>query len=235
MFSPLSDVMCHVCWMIDYAGISMYMYVIGVSYYYYERPLTSTFYKSEYFLLALQTGLTIPAFTASSLSRFFWGQYQHIIRAVTFLPAYLFDLVTVLMRWSECHGEDCIPSSLPYHALMISGCVLFILVFITRVPERFAPGKFDVFFQSHQLFHVLNGLSSIALTKLLFLDSKERQSMLIEDAKLTGAFPKAYIVYSLFAITLTVKLSIILVLWALLHKGVIKSNKETSSEHDKLL
>ena len=234
MFSPLSDVMCHVCWMLDYAGISIYMYMVGLAYYYYERPLTLTFYKWEYLHLTVQTGLTIPAFTASSLSRFYWGRYQHFIRAVTFIPAFLSDLVTVLLRWSECHSEECIPSSVPYHACMISCCVLFILVFIIRIPERFAPpGKFDVFFQSHQLFHVLNSIATTALTKLLLVDSRERQAILTEDAKLTGVFPSAYKVYGLFLTTLTVKLCIILVLWVLLHKGVIKGNKQISSEHDK--
>jgi len=149
------------------------------------------------------------------------------------MPAYFLDLATVLLRWSECHGDNCIPISLPYHACMVLGCALFISVFITRVPERFAPGKFDIFFQSHQLFHVLNGLASSALTKLLLLDSKERQMVLTEDAKLTGAFPTAYKVYGLFIITLTVKLSIILVIWTLLQKKVIKSNKQISSKHDK--
>jgi len=226
MFSPISDVMCDVCWMLDYAGISIYMYMVGITYFYYERPLSSMFYKHENLQLAIQTGLTVPAFTASSLSRFFWGRYQHIIRAVTFVPAFLFDFFTVLMRWSECHGEECIPNSMPYHAIMISSCVVFIIVFITRIPERLAPaGKFDVFFQSHQLFHVINSIATTALINLLLVDSKERREVLMEDTKLTGIFPTAYKVYSLFSITVTVHLSIIVVLWILLHKGVIRNNK----------
>ena len=233
MFSPMSDVMCDVCWMLDYAGISIYMYMIGIAYFYYERPLTSTFYKHEYLQLAIQTCLTIPAFTASSLSRFFWGRYQHIIRGVTFMPAFLFSNFTVVLRWSECHGEECIPNSMPYHAFMVSSCVVFITIFITRVPERLAPvGKFDIFFQSHQVFHIISAIATTALMKLLLVDSKERRKVLTEDTKLTGIFPTADKVYSLFSITVTVQLSIIVVLWILLHKGVIRNDKH---EHDKLL
>ena len=233
MFSPLSDVMCHVCWMLDYFGISMYMYSGGVAYYYYERPLASTFYKWEYLHLGLQTSINISALISSSLSRFFWRQNRHIIRAFSFIPGFVFDLVPVFLRWSGCHSNDCIPSSVPYHLFMILCCSFLILLFVTKFPERYAPGKFDVVFQSHQLLHVFGSLATTAQIKLLLLDSRARQACLTDDTKSTGIYPSAYKSYSLFLITLTTKLAVIFVMWILLHKGIIKSNKEISTEHKK--
>ncbi len=44
----------------------------------------------------------------------------------------------------------------PCHALRASGCSaqLGAVLFALRVPERWKPGAFDLFFSSHQLFHV---------------------------------------------------------------------------------
>ena len=56
-------------------------------------------------------------------------------------------------------------------ALYITGAVLY----ATRVPERFLPGKCDIWFQSHQIFHVLvivaafvhyHGISEMAVYRL---------------------------------------------------------------------
>ena len=236
MFSPLSDVMCHVCYMIDYTGISMYMYSGGVAYYYYERPLASTFYKWEYLHMALQIGLHISALIGSSLSRFFWRRYQHIIRASSFIPAFVFDIVPVFLRWSECHSEDCIPNSLPYHVCMMLSCPLIVLFFMTKVPERFAPGKFDVLFQSHQVFHVLCSITTTCQIKLLLMDSRARQETLTADAEVTRVFPSAFKLYSLFLLTLMAEVCIVFAMWMLLYKGIIKSNKQiktSTSGHTK--
>jgi len=226
MFNPLSDVMYHVCFMIDYTGISMYMYGGGVAYYYYERPLTSTIYRWEYLHLALQMSINISALIFTSMSRFFWGQHQHTIRAVSFLPGFVLYIVPVLLRWLECHGEDCIPSSLPYHACMWLGTVVMAIVFVSKIPERYAPGKFDIIFQSHQLFHIISSVAVTAHMKLLLLDSRGRRESLTVNAQSTGIYPSVYKSYSLFLIMLTAELCVVFVMWILLHKGIVRSNKQ---------
>ena len=61
-------------------------------------------------------------------------------------------------------------------ALYITGALLYAL----RIPERFFPGKCDVWFHSHQLFHVLviaaavvhyQGFSAMAMYRLTSDDS----------------------------------------------------------------
>ena len=56
-------------------------------------------------------------------------------------------------------------------ALYITGAVLY----AARIPERFMPGKCDIWFQSHQIFHVLviiaafvhyHGMSEMAIYRL---------------------------------------------------------------------
>jgi adiponectin receptor len=61
--------------------------------------------------------------------------------------------------------------------LILMGClyILGALFYALRVPERFFPGKCDIWFQSHQIFHVLviaaafvhyHGISEMAMYRM---------------------------------------------------------------------
>lgn len=41
-------------------------------------------------------------------------------------------------------------------------------MFVLRVPERFKPGAFDIFFHSHQFFHVLVVLAAYVHFQAVF-------------------------------------------------------------------
>jgi predicted membrane channel-forming protein YqfA (hemolysin III family) len=43
----------------------------------------------------------------------------------------------------------------PGWLLMIVTYLFGVFIYISRIPERLRPGKFDVYFQSHQIWHVL--------------------------------------------------------------------------------
>ncbi|XP_065901488.1 membrane progestin receptor gamma-like [Dysidea avara] len=233
MFSPLSEVMYHVCFMLDYTGISMYMYGGGVAYYYYERPLTLTFYSWEGVNIGLQVMVTMMALVFSCLSRFFWRRYRYTIRAMSFAPPFFINITPVILRWFECQGEECVLSSLPYHAYATLFTFLTVLPFVTKMPERLAPGKFDIFFQSHQLFHVSAAITTTSQMKLLLLDSRGRQEILTKNAQQTGIFPSASKLYSLFFIIFAVKLCVVILLGVLLKMGIVKDNKRKDVKHPK--
>ena len=56
-------------------------------------------------------------------------------------------------------------SAMWYLLSMIIQYVLGAFIYVTRVPERFWPGKFDLFLQSHQIWHVLVVSASFTLYK----------------------------------------------------------------------
>lgn len=224
MFSPISEVFYHVCFMLDYFGISLYTYGGGIAYYYYERPLTISFYNWEYLNIVIQVTVTIGSLFLSCMSRYFWGRYRYTIRAIAFSPAFFINLTPVILRWLECHGNDCIPESYWYHSLAILFTFLLVFHFVTKIPERLAPGKFDVFIQSHQLFHMFAALATTNQLAVILTDSKARHEVLSKNAEITTVYPTEKLYY-LFVIILLIKLCIILVLGVLLKKGIIKSNK----------
>jgi adiponectin receptor len=62
--------------------------------------------------------------------------------------------------------------------LYISGAALYAL----RVPECFAPGKYDYFGHSHQIFHVLVVLAAICHGKCLYESYKYGHAVLLAEA-----------------------------------------------------
>ena len=230
LFSPLSEVLYHVCFMLDYCGISLYAYSAGIAYYYYERPLTVSFYDWEKINIAIHVVITVGALFFSCMSRFLWGRYRYTIRALSFSPPFFINLTPVILRWLECHGNECVPDSYWYHYLAILFTFLLVFHFVTKIPERLAPGKFDLFIQSHQLFHIFSALATTNQLALILTDSRARQDTLTKNGQVTGVFPSKKI-YHLFLITLAVKLCIVCALGVLLKKGIVKNNKK--QEHIK--
>ncbi|XP_076854734.1 progestin and adipoQ receptor family member 4 [Brachyhypopomus gauderio] len=76
------------------------------------------------------------------------------------LPA-LFRFFLFLLRWIG-RGTGS-PSSLSLYVTMESLAVLGGLVNVSRVPERFGPGRFDYWLNSHQIMHVIVVMSILYL------------------------------------------------------------------------
>ncbi|KAF9261710.1 HlyIII-domain-containing protein [Marasmius fiardii PR-910] len=63
--------------------------------------------------------------------------------------------VVPLVHWASVHGIRKMFQEMGFSWLLISGFIYIVgaLLYANRVPERFAPGYFDYFFASHQIFH----------------------------------------------------------------------------------
>ena len=65
---------------------------------------------------------------------------------------------------SEAFEKGALTNLLSMGALYITGAGLY----AARIPERWLPGKGDIWFQSHQIFHLLVSHNSKILTNLNF-------------------------------------------------------------------
>lgn len=105
------------------------------------------------------------------------------IRASVFMSFGLSGLIPGI-HWLLTQEELDLKESLKYSfgCLILMG-VLYItgaLLYALRIPERFFPGKCDVWFHSHQLFHILviaaavvhyQGISELAIYRLTSADA----------------------------------------------------------------
>lgn len=164
LFSSMSFTVRTVCFILDYLGISLYALGGGIAALFYLIPLSSSIYSYRTVLLGVEVSVCVCSTLLAGLSRFFWRNYRFTIRALSYVPPYICATGPYFHRLWRCwqHGEDCVPETMKWHFLSIFFTFVLTFFFVTKIPERFMPGKFDTFFQSHQLFH----LSAVMLTSI---------------------------------------------------------------------
>lgn len=144
------------CYILDYHGIAMYSLGGCIAAFFYLNPSWPSCFAHKTLYLSVAVGAAISATLFCGLTRFFWEKYRYLIRILAFIFPYMCSCGPFLLRCTVClvFGEDCVPETLMWHLLAIFLTGLLTFFFISKIPERFYPGQFDVFFQSHQLFHV---------------------------------------------------------------------------------
>ena len=215
-----------ICYMVDYLGISLYAAGDGIYCFYHQQPLTSPLYDYMLPVVALHLVFSAAATLISSLSRYYWNKHRFLIRALAFCPAYFTAITSFCLRLLTCvsTGEDCMYRTIHLHVLGMVLSWILVFFFVSKVPERFAPGKFDIFFQSHTLFH----LSAAAMTSVQMytypIDSEARKASLL--AKISPSFQSVFLP---FLILIAVEFLQVGILALLVVKGVLIPNKAKPS------
>ena len=223
-----------ICFMMDYHGISLYSFGAGIAYYFYERPLNDWVFEHKWCYVVLNIAVTVMATPLSSLSRFYGRRWRYWLRVGSFVAPYIVASCPFWGRFYTCWriGESCIDETLPLHYVTLLISYIVPLLFVMKLPERLAPGKFDYFFHSHQLFHVAAVAGTSLQFYVLFLDSIARRNELSTDPYY---FPTLYSTFVPFAIVFVSGSLIVAVMGVLLHTGCLKlSNKLDINPQQKL-
>ncbi|XP_074295270.1 heptahelical transmembrane protein 4-like [Silene latifolia] len=146
-----SERLAYVMLRLDYAGIAA---LISTSFYplvYYSfmcYPLFRNIYMGFITVLGLATviGSLFPAFQKPEF---------RTLRAVLFSGMSMSGVLPILHKQILFWDQPEALHTTGYEVLMGVLYGLGALVYATRVPERWMPGKFDIAGHSHQLFHVL--------------------------------------------------------------------------------
>lgn len=136
---------------LDYAGISA---LIATSFYpsVYYSFMCNPFFCNLY--LGTITIFGICTIIVSLLPVFQKPEFRHI-RASLFLGMGLSGVGPVLHKLFLFRNRPEAVHTTGYEILMGLLYALGALIYATRVPERWIPGKFDIAGHSHQIFHVL--------------------------------------------------------------------------------
>ncbi|KAG1675582.1 hypothetical protein FOA52_014170 [Chlamydomonas sp. UWO 241] len=136
-------------WRFDYAGIAILIvtsFYPAVYYGFMCHPYLLAFY------LASTTLLGIGAVCFSLLDRFQERSYR-FVRAFMFTALGLYGIAPVLHQWLLFSHIPQVRTALQYDIAMGVTYVSGAMFYAYRIPERFAPGYFDLFMHSHQIFH----------------------------------------------------------------------------------
>ncbi|KAJ3101581.1 hypothetical protein HDU97_001260 [Phlyctochytrium planicorne] len=136
----------------DYLGIVILQcgsFVPAVYYGFYCEPSLQFGYLSTIFLLG---GIT----SAVTMTKKFSTPKYRYLRTGLFISLGMAGVVP-LTHSVLVYGFEFSENSISLHYLVWMGVqyVIGAFIYASRVPERWYPGKFDIFFHSHQIFHVL--------------------------------------------------------------------------------
>eukprot|EP00741_Cyanophora_paradoxa_P017905 tig00021036_g17294.t1 len=153
IFMPVSMKAFKILSRMDYAGIAFHLLGANIPAVNYE------FYCDEnlrLFYTLLYLGAALGILAACSCDRFDRPEYRWI-RATVFLTlgsAFAAPYFHKIVAYGFSHEET--TRALPWYLysalLYATGTALFAM----RFPERFWPGKFDIWLHSHQLFHTIS-------------------------------------------------------------------------------
>ncbi|MFH4974844.1 hypothetical protein AB6A40_001553 [Gnathostoma spinigerum] len=156
---------------LDYAGISLLIvgsFIPWIYYGFYCRREPKITY------IGMVTVLGLAAVIISSWDRFSESKYRPI-RAGVFAGMGLSGILPTAHFLINESSEGTQNTSVYWLFVMAFLYLLGALLYATRTPERFFPGKCDILFQSHQLFHVCVvvaafvhycGISEMAMARL---------------------------------------------------------------------
>ena len=213
-----------ICFFLDYLGIAMYTLGGGISAYFYHLSLGSTFYDYKYAILAYYVILTVCATLITSLSRFYWHRYRFVIRVLAFFLPYVNTSYPIGLRvLTVCAqtGKECVPETLYLHALNEILTVLLAFFFVTKIPERFAPGKFDYVLQSHQLFHLTAAAQTLLVFYMMPLDATLRRESLSRYDGIRAGFSTTF---GVFGVAFLGSLVVVVLLGVAVMKDILRPN-----------
>ncbi|KFO53457.1 Membrane progestin receptor gamma-B, partial [Corvus brachyrhynchos] len=122
----------------------------------------------------LSTGL-------SCYSRFLEAERPRLSKAsriLAFVYPYIFDSIPIFYRLPRCAAGGCSEGSIRLHFRHSLCALLTFLILTSRLPERLAPGTFDLIGHSHQLFHVCGILGTHFQLEAVSMDMAERRGRL---------------------------------------------------------
>ncbi|KAM4604545.1 membrane progestin receptor delta-like, partial [Discoglossus pictus] len=100
-----------------------------------------------------------------------------ILRTVAFVHPFVFDNIPLLYRLVFCFGDSCTwNDAIPLHLYHLLFALLTGFLFASHLPERLAPGRFDYFGHSHQLFHICAVLGTHFQLEAVLSDRSSRRA-----------------------------------------------------------
>ncbi|XP_017285740.1 membrane progesterone receptor epsilon [Kryptolebias marmoratus] len=209
LLNSMSLVVREVCFFVDYGTISAYTVGSSLAYYYYIHPQAGivekgnlngsrlglshehegalTFYRFfETFYIPCACVIAIICVLSCCNTRQRWREHRYIIRTLVFLLPFLISSTPVFYRlltrspYSRTSSSFAASAPMPGFFLRHSLWLLVSAMFnISKLPERLAPGRFDIWGHSHQWFHCCTFLS--ILDELRMIQAEVRAILLNPD------------------------------------------------------
>lgn len=165
-------------WRLDYAGISLMIicsFFAPIYYAFYCHPFSCIFYLTSITLVGILAIITLLA-PALSSARF------RSFRTTLFLTMGFSGVVPAAHAVILYYDDSRILVSLGYEIVMGLLYAVGAVFYVSRIPERWKPGKFDIVGHSHQIFHAFVVAAALAHSAATLVIMDWRQGLPSCDA-----------------------------------------------------
>ena len=189
LFSCTSLHILHLSLFMDYAAICVNGVGVGCCSYWYQRPVHGSFVfrfllssPNHFMLLMFISGVLACYIMCDTIARHRWGSHDTTVRAGATGILFIFGQIPCGDRLVQCFflDKDCSDGTF-YASLTYLFYLLGMLTYSLKVPERWAPGKFDLVGVGHQFMHIFSGLGSMSYKIAIESDLREREHFLHLD------------------------------------------------------
>ncbi|GLI62283.1 hypothetical protein VaNZ11_004845 [Volvox africanus] len=165
LFGCCSRHLAQIIWRFDYAGIAI---LIVTSFY---PPVYYAFLCQSYWRIfyLITTSVMGAGAVAVSLLDVFQKTEWRAFRASMFAGLGLWGVVPLIHACIAHSDIAAVRGATALDVLMGALYLLGAVIYATRVPERWLPGRFDVWLHGHQIFHILIVLAALAHYRAVML------------------------------------------------------------------
>uniref|UniRef100_A0ABM5GNC4 Membrane progesterone receptor epsilon-like n=1 Tax=Pogona vitticeps TaxID=103695 RepID=A0ABM5GNC4_9SAUR len=220
LFSALSPEARELCFYIDYGTISAYTVGAALAYFYYIYPPRrapgpggnhsagaggpcalaggagplGAWFEALYLPSACLSALLCTL--ACCASRRQWPRHRYLVRTLVFLLPFLVVSLPVFHKLWRAGGGQRTGACFLRHCLWLLASGLFN---VSKIPERFLPGRFDIWGHSHQWFHCCSFLSILEELRMIRAEIQEAQPALPREPTFLSTFGVMLLLLALLA------------------------------------
>lgn len=180
LFNSMSLLVREICFFVDYGTISAYTVGSSLAYFYYIHPQTAApgnassdpwlvregsvgravtlrgvgFFDTLYIPSACLVAVICTLACCSTRRR--WRKYRYLIRTFVFLLPFTVASAPIFYRLYAGPLNGTLAPFFYRHCFWLLASAVFN---VSKIPERFSPGKFDIWGHSHQWFHCCTFMS----------------------------------------------------------------------------
>ena len=159
---------------LDYSGISIVIFGTTVPIASYGMSCNAVHVPRRIFFIAI--GIACICCTIVSISPGFDLPKYRKWRGIMFMILGIMTSGLFLVFW--IWPEECLKTNILLWVLGGYLCIQGAVIYVLRVPERWAPGTFDIFGSSHQIFHAAVVFSCMVTVYLNYKAYVDRQNFL---------------------------------------------------------
>ncbi|XP_061885179.1 membrane progestin receptor delta [Entelurus aequoreus] len=208
-FSTMSQESRHICYFFDYGALSLYSLGSAISYGCYVMPdsWVNSWLHQHFVPIAFGNSLFCTSLSCYSRSlEVYSPNKSKVLRTTAFVVPFIFDNLPVFYRLLLSCGGSSNPSEEDLsHTYQVSFALLTCFLFTSHLPERLAPGRFDYFGHSHQLFHVSAVVATHFQMQAIIGDMTSRRGWLVAQ----GATPSLQGTAGVLVVSLLLNLGVI--------------------------